>query len=571
MRNSLKTFNIQHSTSNAQRARVQHPSRCSTFDVQCSLLSRRPIAPRPSTLDARLSTSESGVALIITIVMISIITFLAVAFLALTGRERGSVKTSVDQTTVRNATDVATARATAELVAGILATTNIANIDLLVSTNYISAIGFDPAVGVNQLTNVNYDYLAAINLPPLTAAQRLQTITNLLFNPRAPVFITNRVAGGYEFRYYIDLNRNGRFEQTGYAPVTNLNGTFYTTTGLTNPVFLPPNILSNYITGDPQWIGGLDHPEKTHSADNTFLFRYAYMVVPEGKTLDINYIHNQALAVGLGKRPPYTLNALGRDYFRNQGVGTWEINLAAFLHDLNTNSTYGWGGYVYNPLDPSFPSLATIGGDPFFDAGAIYRYRLNGNPNTRLNPLPTFDSLYNGNALSVFFQNDQVDGYSDGPLQTGINYAPELLPANRDNTKRPWLGANQPFHFFNSQDLYNPTKVNRAGLGMKFTDRLNATGTNVSTYDQTTFYRLLSQLGADSAAEDDDKLNLNYVNVGGLKVTNFIAWGNTNYNFVANFGVPASVLFFTNAVDRLLKATDVLCCHDWQVITPARN
>ena len=28
------------------------------------------------------------------------------------------------------------------------------------------------------------------------------------------------------------------------------------------------------------------------------------------------------------------------DFFRNQGVGSWEINLAAFLADLNTNK---WG------------------------------------------------------------------------------------------------------------------------------------------------------------------------------------------------------------------------------------
>ena len=93
---------------------------------------------RPLPLASCLSPSEAGVALVITVVMISIITFLAVAFLTLTGRERGSVKTAIDATTARNATDVANERAKAEIIAAILATTNIANIDLLVSTNFVN-------------------------------------------------------------------------------------------------------------------------------------------------------------------------------------------------------------------------------------------------------------------------------------------------------------------------------------------------------------------------------------------------------------------------------------------------
>jgi hypothetical protein len=48
--------------------------------------------------------------------------------------------------------------------------------------------------------------------------------------------------------------------------------------------------------------------------------------------------------------------------FRNQGVGTWEINLASFLYDLNTN-TFAWGGrYVYRP------DLGQISGNAFVDA-----------------------------------------------------------------------------------------------------------------------------------------------------------------------------------------------------------
>jgi len=41
---------------------------------------------------------------------------------------------------------------------------------------------------------------------------------------------------------------------------------------------------------------------------------------------------------------------------------------------------------------------------------------------------------------------------------------------------------------------------------------LSGAGNSVSTYDRYTFYRLLSQLGVDSAPETG-KMNLNYVNV----------------------------------------------------------
>ena len=52
--------------------------------------------------------------------------------------------------------------------------------------------------------------------------------------------------------------------------------------------------LSNFFVGDPEWIGSLERPEFAHSADNKFVNRYAYIAVPAGNTLDINYIHNQA-------------------------------------------------------------------------------------------------------------------------------------------------------------------------------------------------------------------------------------------------------------------------------------
>jgi hypothetical protein len=509
---------------------------------------------RPSTFVPRPSTSESGVALIVTVIMISVITFLTVAFLALSGRERNSVKTSTAQTTARLAADEATVRAQTEILAAIIATTNITSFDLLVSTNYIYNPGF--ISGRADPTNVNYNYA---NGNPLNPADALINVGNLLYSPRAPVYIeTNAVTGASEFRYYLDLNRNRRHDPTGLKPVTNLLGTFYFPDGTTNPVFSPPNILSNYVTGDPEWIGGLNRPQQVHSASNRFQYRYAYIVVPEGKTLDVNFIHNQALMFKNGRT---RMSATGVDFFRNQGVGTWEINLAAFLYDLNTNSTYGWGlgngGYEYNPL-----TLSAASGVAFSDAFGIYRHRLNGpfNPAFGAGNLAynfrSFGAIHGATAATLF-QNDQVDGYSDGPLMVTNSYFPEIFPANKDNTRTEWLGDDTQYHLFSSQDFYN-TKINRTGGGTKFTDRLAAAATNISTYDQNTFYRMISQLGSSSATEEDDRLNLNYVNIGGLKVTNFIAWTDStaiSANIQASLAtVPPSVLFFTNTVDRLLKA-----------------
>ena len=96
--------------------------------------------------------------------------------------------------------------------------------------------------------------------------------------------------------------------------------------------------VSNFFVGDPEWIGALRHPEFAHSADNQFVYRYAYLAVPAGQTLDLNCIHNQARSPAKTKLDP-----TGPDFLRNQGVGTFEINLAAFLYDLNTN-LYAWGG-----------------------------------------------------------------------------------------------------------------------------------------------------------------------------------------------------------------------------------
>ena len=133
--------------------------------------------------------------------------------------------------------------------------------------------------------------------------------------PRPPVFVSTNLTGyrTNEFRYWLDLNRNGLFEPTGY--VQDQGAFVYGT---------------NFYVGDPQWIGVLEHPDRPHSETNRFVGRYAFVVQPVGKDLDLNYIHNSAKHI----RADMSAN----DYSRDQGVGSWEINLAAFLAALNTNS-----------------------------------------------------------------------------------------------------------------------------------------------------------------------------------------------------------------------------------------
>ena len=67
--------------------------------------------PRPSPLAPR--PSERGVALVITLVLLSVITFMAVTFLVVSRSQHGSVATETDQTIARLAADSAIERAIA--------------------------------------------------------------------------------------------------------------------------------------------------------------------------------------------------------------------------------------------------------------------------------------------------------------------------------------------------------------------------------------------------------------------------------------------------------------------------
>jgi hypothetical protein len=487
---------------------------------------------RPSNFGDR-----DGVALVITLIMLAIITFMAVTFLVLSNRERSSVSTAMDQKIARNVSDAGLARVSAELLTRIMLDTNFQNFDLMVSTNYINYHGLHPGVPGNlSPTNVNYDYLDDGSYTPITDSQdRNINIASLLFNPRPPVFpVTNSGTGETEFRYYLDLNRNGRHDKNGSWPVVvnapaggapSFVGTNLTTGVITyaNPVFPTAKdlfVFSNLFVGDPEWIGVLERPEEKHSADNRFIGRYAYIVLPVGKTLDVNYIHDHSKK---------TTPATGDGFLRNQGVGTWEINLAGGLADLNTNAWWnpinGTPGYTYNQ---NIGSLST--GAAFTNANDILNYRYGPGGYSNLSPA---SSLFPSAAVSLL-ASDNIDELSDGPLMftTSTN---EGVPV--DATGAPWSGSENSNHFFSAQDLFSQ-------MPPSFRAQLSNLGTSNDSYNAYTYYRMLSQFGTDTTVETN-KLNINFKNtdihgniVAGME-TNLIAWSPPD--------------FFTNAANRIIS------------------
>jgi len=478
-----------------------------------------------------------GIALVITLIMLSVTLIMAVAFLAVSNRERGSVATVTDAAHARQAADSALAQAEGQIISTMKAANPaVFSLGPLVSTNYINQYGFVPGTPAipkvlavfTSPTNVNYNY--TFNGAPYNNADLVQNIANLFYLPRAPVFVP--VNGGHDFRYYLDLNRNGQFDDSGVVPNTTYTGGVYTTNGT----------VSEF--GDPQWIGVLEHPDRPHAPDNRFIARYAFIAVPVGNTLDINAIYNDALAPDEFMRP-----ANKDGFLRNEGVGSWELNLAAFLADLNTNE---WDNPIspYNYQTP-YNNLNT--GAAFDDALSLLAYRYNFDVNNQWSANQLFGNL---NAL----QYSAIDNYSVGSLMTTPR-----LPVPMGVYSKPWAGSPNTNHFFSPADFFDRTKTEAtvAPGGFGFTDRLLQAGTNtmgnpnlsqVPTYNRYTFYSLLQQLGTDTTP-DNGKMNLNYKNIiNGVVVpgmeTNFIPW--------------TALDFFTNAASRLLGAYTT----NWYAINP---
>ena len=306
---------------------------------------------------------------------------------------------------------------------------------------------------------------------------------------------------------------------------------------------------TSFQVGDPEWIGVLEHPDLPYGPNNHFIARYAFIALPAGNSLDLNAIHNQA------HRPQIPTSTLPGDstvnppandvnnpdsYTRNESVGSWELNLAAFLADLNTNQ---WGQsvggvfpnttYYYYQYSGQYNNV----GYAFDDARALLAFRYNNSFNT-LNLLP---NLFPPNGVTAF-ANDGIDGFTYGfPLMTGF-HAPGENDSILISDKAPWVGADNTNRFYDlTADLFDTTKTAMGvSAANNFSGRLLATGTNNSTYNRYTFYRLLAQLGTDTAPESG-KMNLNYDNLdpgfngflnvtGSASETNFVAWSRWTFS-----------------------------------------
>lgn len=494
---------------------------------------------------------QNGVALVVTLLMLSAVTLMAVVFLGVSRREKASVTVTADQTDAKLMADAALARAQSEIIARMLGSTNPYNYDFMVSTNLISPAGFRS--GLSSPLNVSYQY--ANGQPLNNLNDQLQNLVNLQFDPRPPVFIQANRSGAVDFRFYLDFNRNGRFDTNGVQPVLGARpGTFLDPSGA--EVTSPSGAEYRHFVGDPEWIGVLERPDRPHSENNRFIGRYAFMILPAGKSLDLNFIHNNAK----GTDPLLQAN----NYSRNQGVGSWEINLAAFLRDLNTNA---WRTYQYR----SSPLMASLG-DSFDDARSIlsHRYLDKLDPNRRLESI--FDLWGGPTGMGPIaareFQNDGIDIYSDGPFfaNASVQVNPDRLPPG-DNPRKAWPGSPNPQGYYDAQDLF------QSELTSPFFVRrlLGATTNSTSSYDRYTLYRLLAQMGTDSKPalsnllyqadfrlHSTNKLHLNYRNDYPNGQTNFVSWDPVATP--ANGLTPALAArnpsdFFYQAADRLLRST----------------
>jgi len=452
--------------------------------------------------------AQQGIALVITLVMLSVVTFMAITFLAVSRRQRAAVTVSEDQATARLMADQAIARAQAEILSRAMAATNLLAYDMLVSTNLTNPEGFDPSQPLDQFNpfNVNYDRVQGSGAP-LSEQQRLRVIANLMVDPRAPVFVQTNAdpRAPLDFRFFIDLNRNGRFETNGWLPVLD---------AAERPIFVTETnglqtVLSNFFVGDPEWIGVLDEPGRPHSSSNRFVGRYAYLVLPAGKSLDLNFIHNNARRHGLG----------GIGYYRNQGVGSWELNLAAFFRDLNTNA---WTAYDYRGLN-----AAPIT-DSFLDAYGFLNFRYGGSYSS----LASAADLFGTRGLRVF-RSDRIDAYTDGPA-----FRLDPLTADNDLPNRPWPGSDNPFHYWELNDLF---RTNRAPLA--WLARFTNAQQRLDSYDRYTFYRMLAQIGTDSTPVASRKVNINFDNRPPKGTTNLAEW--------------TPVDFFLTTAERLFEAARV--------------
>ena len=407
---------------------------------------------KPRFLQAR--SSQRGVALVLTLIMLALITIVAVVFLATTRRNRLATGIQSDRTDAEFAAEAGYQHASGKIMEQILARTNLLAFDFLVSQTNGGGNNFVPPV-TNQLRTVNF---------------------------------------------YLDLNRNRAFDPFFY--------------------------------GDPVWLGVLDKPASPHAPNNKAVARYAYFVQPVGKSLDHNTIHNDT-----SPNPGY-------GFLRNQGVGPWELNLAAFLHELDPGIwDYSYSGANLKPA---------AGGAAFADARSFLNY-LHGWPDFPVAaPVPndalSFLEVHPGAPLNNF-PPGSIDIYSDGFNGTVLGADALLTDDDSPAKTARWAGADTTNHLFHIQEFFDHAGQN-GGTSNKVTYDFFSSLTNAISRDTngSLYYKLLAQLGTDTGDEINNRIHLFYADhhAGpGYAPTNFIPWDSSP---------ELKLAFFTNVAQRLFLA-----------------
>ena len=145
---------------------------------------------------------------------------------------------------------------------------------------------------------------------------------------------------------------------------------------------------------------------------------------------------------------------LGDGFRRNEQIGSFEINLAAFLADLNTNMwDPPFNPYQYNT---NFPSFSGNRGAAFDDALHILRYRYNTNV-SNLAPFGSVSAMW-GSVGQTIFANDGIDAYVRGDLMTGLRPA-VLNDLDNPSTTKFWPGADNPSRYSDPQDFFDVSKT----------------------------------------------------------------------------------------------------------------
>ncbi|NDE97302.1 MAG: hypothetical protein EB034_03330, partial [Verrucomicrobia bacterium] len=448
--------------------------------------------------------------------MLSLVTFMVVAFLGVARRERRQLEVVTNMDAARMANEAGRSRAIAEVLARLLTTGDKYNYGVMVSTNFQSQ-NFNPLLA--NPNNVNHTNALALAGQP---TPWLANLANLQYDPRLPVFSTYYgnvtpydplASETNQGRWYLDFNRSGMFDYT-----------------------------DRFQAGDPHWIGMLEYPDAPHSANNRGTARYAYLVMPAGKALDLNWIHNQA-------KLPASVTADG--YYRNLGQGPQEMNLAAILAEANPYWTFP---YDLNPLGDS-AAAAPLVRNSFRDARDLLLFRNNGGYNNQASLTAAFGAIPGANLLA-----SQFDVLGNGPLMTSSN-----LTYNTD-VNNFWAGGSNTStlaqRYFELNEIFAPNRT----YSSSFTSNLLYVTTNnltpydpaaptpagfIGNRDRRVLYTLLSTLGTDSWPVNG-KLNVNWSNAvynptsiqigsSGGELSGFAGW-DPNY-------------FFFNAAELMIRAS----------------